>query len=258
MEVKRQHPLLWQSEKYLRWPPYFASPVIRMPLPGGSKRSYSVQRADGEAELEFFERCVKERNALGEAQWGKTTWAYMLSVKSRSVTRGESGEREKGVRHVVTAGKSNAWQATWYERDAQGKRRQRSQQFSYGTPNARYETSEQAKARAEAVRKKKERDWYIADSQLFHQRRISYREMFQRDIGAAITEKLKALSREEVKRKRKELPVLDDFMSSKKPRFTPRPMAVDDLLDIADCLGIVLEVNVLNGLASARGVGRGD
>lgn len=252
MQKKREHPELWASEKYIRWPPYHVNPTIRLPLPSEGMRSITVKREEFELEQDLFNRCKVMRDSLGEKLWGEKTWRYMLAVKSRSVTRGKSGDSENGVRHVVRVGKANAWQAYWHERDANGKRTQRSKLFSYGTPRSPFSTSAQAKTRAMAVRKKKEKDWYIADSQLFNKRRLSYREMFQREICAAITGYTKALSEQEMRRKAEELPEFAAFLSAKKSSH--RGMSVDDLLDIADGLGVKLEINVKKGLSTARGI----
>lgn len=246
---KLQHPHLWRSVKYVQWPPSHVNPFFFMPLPQGGKRSVTVSREVEESELDLLERCKQKRDALGTKLWGEKTWRHILSVKARSVSRGGKPD-EAGVCHVVRPGRPNAWKAYWYERDADGKRHQRSKSYSYGTPKSACKTSEEAKAKAEAIRKRKVKDWYIADPQYRYQRKTSYREMFQKEIGSAVTRRIDAMS--------------DDQWSEYRRTLRPReavsyltagnylPISVDKLLDIADQLGVNLELNTHPGSGRAE------
>jgi hypothetical protein len=174
----------------------------------------------------------------------------MLSVKSRSVSRGGNPEDETGVRHVTVVGKPNVWQAHWYERDCNGKRNQRSKSFSYGTPKSSCLTSEEAKAKAEATRQRKEVDWYIADPQYLNKRKPSYREIFQKDLGVAITEKVNAIGKDESFKKIKSKPAKDAFNRLQGNRYTS--VSIEKLLDIAEQLGVQLELHIQPGPAHAE------
>lgn len=247
---KLKHPHLWDSEKYVHWFSAHVNPLFRMPLPRGGKRSVTLKRREGESELDLFQRCKQERDALGIELWGQKTWNHMLTVKSRSVSRGGKADDETGVCHVVTPGRPNVWKAYWNERGPDGKRHQRSKSYSYGTPQSVCQTAEEAKAKAEAKRQRKEKDWYITDPLYRDKRKVSYREIFQNEIGLAITNRINSMSEDQWRQQLATIRPKAALCRLKEKNYTSIP--VDTLLVIADQLGVRLELNSHPGPAHAE------
>ncbi|MCZ0928689.1 hypothetical protein L0636_13430 [Halomonas janggokensis] len=65
-----------------------------------------------------------------------------------------------GVYHYERPSGSTAWIAAWYELTADGSRKKRSAQFTYGTGISRYASSDDAMQAAIAKRKEEEARWY--------------------------------------------------------------------------------------------------
>ena len=250
MTASKKYPLLWESEKYLRWHKAHANPRVVMPLPTGGKRPVTVLRREGEDELDFFTRCVEERDAMGRALWGETTWQHMLSVKSRSVTRGGRSEEQIGVRHVVREGRPSAWVAYWNERDGDGQPCQRSKSFSYGSPGSKCSTSSEAKAKAEEVRSVKEKSWYIADQRYFYKRKPTYSEQFKNQVGAAIAQKLRAMKAGDRTATLISSPDKEALKQIQAKKYAT--LSLEQMLDIAGRLGVSLELTVHPGPAHAE------
>jgi hypothetical protein len=78
MTASLKHPLLWKSHKYLRWHKDHVNPRFVMPLPSGGKRSVTVIRQENESELDLFERCKQERDAMGQQLWGEKVWLHAI------------------------------------------------------------------------------------------------------------------------------------------------------------------------------------
>ncbi|MBF6615528.1 MAG: hypothetical protein ITG07_02260 [Candidimonas sp.] len=173
MEINRS---LWESAKYVSWPYTHNSPIVRVPQPSGTPESRSMAPRPGETEDALFARCIEYRNARGVKVWGERRWAEMLQVQARSVARHREAPAgpQTGVYHYERPNTAPVWVAAWYELLADGTRRKRSKTFSYGTPRARYSTSEQAEAAAIERRNLEEARWY-STAGVREKRRVSPR-----------------------------------------------------------------------------------
>ena len=162
MRGKLVQPQLWESTKYISWPHTHDQPIVRIPRPSGTPESKTVRRKPGEQERELFDRCVSYRDQRGPEVWGEKRWHELLNVPRRSVAkhRRQQVGPMTGVFPYERPSGTTEWIATWYEQRADGTRRKRSKQYSYGTPSSRYSTSQQAKAAAIQKRQKEEARWY--------------------------------------------------------------------------------------------------
>jgi hypothetical protein len=160
-----QLPQLWTNTKYVAWHTDHLNPLVRVPRPGQRPESKTIQRLDGESEYDLYERCLAYRDQRGVEIWGKVAWETFLKVPARSVARQTepSAGPVLGVRHY-TRGELGVWVVCWHERQPDGTRRQRSRHLSYGTPNARHATSDEALAEAIEIRTGKEQEWYSTPS----------------------------------------------------------------------------------------------
>lgn len=158
-----KYPALWERTKYVSWPPTQGNPTVRIPHPAGKTVSKSVPRTGNEKET--LERCVAQRDEAGQALWGERRWAEMLRLSTRPVAkpRKKMAGPMTGVNHYERKGFANIWVATWYERAPDGSPRRRSKQFSYGSENAQFSTSEQAMQAAIKKREEESARWYGAD-----------------------------------------------------------------------------------------------
>ena len=162
MTTKLTDPRLWKSTKYISWPYTLSSPVVRVPRPTGTPESRSFPQLEGESAQALFNRCLAFRNRRGVELWGKDRWEQMLKVQARSVARHRSDSKSpyNGVYLEEREGRAPVWVACWYELMPGGKRRRRSQSFSFGTERAKYPTSNKAQAAAIERRKEEEAKWY--------------------------------------------------------------------------------------------------
>jgi hypothetical protein len=106
--------------------------------------------------------------------WGEFRWAEMLQVQARSVARHRESPAgpQTGVFLYERPGTAPVWVAVWYELLDDGSRRKRSKGFSFGTPRAKFSTSEQAEAAAIERRNLEEARWYSTVG-VREQRRVS-------------------------------------------------------------------------------------
>jgi len=153
---------LWESAKYVSWPFSHENPIVRIPRPTGRPESVSIARRPGETEESTFTRCVQYRDKRGVEVWGEGRWAELLKVQARSVARHrkQPAGPKTGVYHCERKNSAPVWIASWYELQADGTRRKRSKGYSYGTPKARFSTSEQAESAAIKRRELEEARWY--------------------------------------------------------------------------------------------------
>lgn len=153
---------LWESTKYVSWPFSHDNPIVRVPRPSGQPESMSIKRIAGESEEATFLRCLQYRDKRGVEIWGEKRWQELLKVRARSVARHRDGpaEHHTGVNHYERGNGAPVWIASWYELKSDGTRRKRCKEFSYGTPKARFSTSEQAKDAAIRRRNLEEARWY--------------------------------------------------------------------------------------------------
>ncbi len=152
----------WTSAKYVYWPPSHPDPLVRVPTPAGTPESHTVSRRAGEDEASLFARCLAYRDRRGPEVWGARRWAELVGVAKRSVAKHhrEPAGPIPGVNHYQRPNASAVWTALWYERQPDGTTKKRSKQFSYGTANSRFATSEQAMAAAVELREAMAARWY--------------------------------------------------------------------------------------------------
>ncbi len=153
---------LWQSEKYVSWPYSLPNPVVRVPRPSGIPELKAIQPRPDETEESTFSRCVAYRDKRGVEVWGESRWAELLKVQARSVARHRERPAgpQTGVTHYQRRNSAPVWIASWYELQADGTRRKRSIEYSYGTSRAKYQSSDQAEAAAIDRRNLEETRWY--------------------------------------------------------------------------------------------------
>lgn len=153
---------LWESGKYVSWRFSHENPIVRVPRSTGQPESKSIARRPDETEESIFSRCVQYRDKRGVEVWGERRWAELLKVQARSVARHreQPAGPQTGVFHYQRENSAPVWIASWYELQAEGTRCKRRKGYSYGTPRARFSTSEQAKAAAIVRRNREEARWY--------------------------------------------------------------------------------------------------
>ncbi|WP_085920400.1 hypothetical protein, partial [Halomonas sp. CSM-2] len=151
---------LWESAKYVSWPRSHANPIVRVPRPSGRPESKTIARLPNE--YDTFECCIAYRDKRGIEVWGQKRWRELLLVEARSVARHHQRPAGPitGVYQYERPSGSTAWIAAWYELKADGSRKKRSAQFSYGTDISRYASSDDAMQAAIAKRKEEEERWY--------------------------------------------------------------------------------------------------
>jgi len=171
MDINRS---LWESAKYISWPFCSKCPIVRVPRPSGRPEPRSMPALPGETNQVHFARCVKHRDRRGIQIWGEFRWAEMLQVQARSVARHRESPAgpQTGVFLYERPGTAPVWVAVWYELLDDGSRRKRSKGFSFGTPRAKFSTSEQAEAAAIERRNLEEARWYSTVG-VREQRRVS-------------------------------------------------------------------------------------
>jgi len=163
----------WAATKHVSWPASWAKPMIRVPLPSGRYVTKSLTPMP--TERETLAACIEERDRIGMAIWGAKRWREMMAVPKRSVAkhRRERVTPRTGVQLDERPGRAPCWVASWYEPEnggvtlpdqpgkvASAPRRKRSKSFSFGTPHARFSSSEAAFAEAVSLREAMERRWY--------------------------------------------------------------------------------------------------
>ncbi len=138
LRAKLSLPQLWESAKYVSWPLSHANPIVRVPRPSGRPESKTISRLPNE--YDTFEYCIAYRDQRGVEVWGKKRWRELLLVEARSVARHHRRPAGPitGVYHYERPTGSTVWIAAWYELKADGSRKKRSTQFSYGTEISRY------------------------------------------------------------------------------------------------------------------------
>lgn len=166
-------PDAWEAAKHVSWPASWAKPMVRVPLPSGRYITKSMPVLSRERDT--LSACIRERDRIGVAIWGAKRWREMLAMPNRSVAKHRKGRvtPRTGVQLVDRPGRAPCWVASWYEPEAgvehrpasprKGKaqpRRKRRKSFSFGTPHARFSSSEAALAEAVALREQMERRWY--------------------------------------------------------------------------------------------------
>jgi hypothetical protein len=163
----------WAAAKHVSWPASWAKTMIRVPLPSG--RYVTKSLPPRLTERETLAACIAERDRIGVAIWGAKRWREMMAVSKRSVVkhRQDRPTPRTGVQLDDRPGRAPCWVASWYEPESGGvtlpdqpgkraatPRRKRSKSFSFGSPHARFSSSEAAYAEAVALREAMERRWY--------------------------------------------------------------------------------------------------
>lgn len=94
--------------------------------------------------------------------WGHKCWRELLLVEACSVARHRQRPAGPiiGVYHYERPCGTTIWTAAWYELTPDGTRKKRSAQYSYGTPQSRYASSEAAMQAVIRRREEEEARWY--------------------------------------------------------------------------------------------------
>lgn len=176
MKRKLQHPEEWKTTKFVTWPPSWETPMVRVPEKDGGYRSFSVRPYENEPELHLLERCRKLRDGIGIPVWGEEKWWNILRFPARSSAkpRGNPSTPHNGVSLVARPNAAPYYSASWYEADPEqdptkesqthGKRvprKKRRKSFSFGTPNAKFHTEEEALRAAIAFIQDKQSEVYV-------------------------------------------------------------------------------------------------
>lgn len=158
---KARLPQLWEGAKYISWNVDHVNPIVRVPRRQGGIEPKTITRFDHECEYDLFLRCVEYRDIRGRQIWGQQRWEQIIEMPIRIVARQPDSQAgpELGVRHYTRNG-VGVWAVYWNERLHDGATIQRSMHFSYGGGYSRYDSSDDAKEAAIAVRKEKEALWY--------------------------------------------------------------------------------------------------
>lgn len=177
---KLQHPEKWKTTKYITWPPSWKTPMVRVPEKDGGYRSFSVKPRKGETEIALLARCRLLRDSVGIPIWGEEKWWNILRFPARSSTKPKRGSKTpyNGVSLVERPGWASYYAASWYEVDpshdptkesqTHGKRvsrKKRRKTFSFGTKNAKYDSSEAALQAAIEFVESKQEEVYVLVSQ---------------------------------------------------------------------------------------------
>lgn len=176
MTRKLRYPEKWKVTKFISWPPSWDTPMVRVPDKSGGYSAFSVRPYANEDEHNLLERCRKLRDGIGIPIWGEEKWWNILRFPARSSTKPRKGTRSpyNGVSLIERPNSAPYYSASWYEVDPEqdpisesqthGKRvprKKRRKTFSFGTPNARFSTEEEALRSAIAFIKAKQDEVYV-------------------------------------------------------------------------------------------------